>query len=189
MHTNGSLCIPSLFQPQCSQNLSQPPRIIALPHLQEAKDYTSNTGSPLEQLEKWFGKYVTFPEGLWEHWPEKSGTPFAYRDDLCAARAHFVHEFILQQPEQEIIIMSHGEFCHFMVNQRDDGSNPELWVEQKNAEGFPMKLVKKEDLKGTKKIWGEEKTGLYQLQVFDELKDYVKSRNRTDRLNVFLSVY
>ena len=52
-----------------------------------------------------------------------------------------------------------------------------------------MKLVKKEDLKGTKKIWGKYKTGLYQLQVFDELKDYVKSRNRTDRLNVFLSVY
>ena len=136
MHTNGSLCIPSLFQPQCSQNLSQPPRIIALPHLQEAKDYTSNTGSPLEQLEKWFGKYVTFPEGLWEHWPEKSGTPFAYRDDLCAARAHFVHEFILQQPEQEIIIMSHGEFCHFMVNQWDDGSNPERWIEQKMPRDF-----------------------------------------------------
>jgi broad specificity phosphatase PhoE len=52
------------FNPDAAKIFSQPPRIIALPHLQEAKDYTSNTGSPVDQLEKWFGKYVTFPEGL-----------------------------------------------------------------------------------------------------------------------------
>ena len=157
--------------------------------MQEAKEGESNTGSPLDQLEKWFGKYVTFPEGLWEHWPKKSGTPFAYRDDLCAARAHFVHEFILQRPENEIIIMSHGEFCHFMVNQWDDCGDAELWIEQKNAEGFPMKLVKKEDSKGTKQIWGEEKTGLYQLQVFNELKEHVNSRIRADRFKALSSIY
>jgi hypothetical protein len=152
--------------------------------LQEAKNSTSNIGSPLDQLEKWFGKYVTFPEGLWEHWPKRAGTPFAYGDNLCAARAHFVHEFILQQPEKEIIIVSHGEFSHFVVNQWADGWPAERWFTQRNAEGLPMKLVKKEDSKGTKNIWGEEKTGLYQLQVFDELKDYVNScigaeRNRS----------
>ena len=169
------------FNPDAAKIFSQPPRIIALPHLQEAKDYTSNTGSPVDQLEKWFGKYVTFPEGLWEHWPKRDGTPFEYRDDLCAARAHFVHEFILQQPENEIIIMSHGEFCHFVVNQWADRHPAERWFQAKNAEGFPMKLVKKEDSKGTKIIWGEEKTGLYQLQVFDELKDEVDSRIRAER--------
>ena len=40
-----------------------------------------------------------------------------------------------------------------------------------------------------KQIWGEEKTGLYQLQVFDELEDHVNSRIRADRLKALSSVY
>ena len=77
--------------------------------------------------------------------------------------------------------MSHREFSHFVVNQWADRWPAECWFTQRNAEGLPMKLVKKEDSKGTEIIWGEEKTGLYQLQVFDELKDYVKSSIRAKR--------
>jgi hypothetical protein len=42
----------------------KPPRIIALPHLEEVGDYPANVGSPFDLLEQWFRKYVTFPEGL-----------------------------------------------------------------------------------------------------------------------------
>jgi broad specificity phosphatase PhoE len=196
---------PSL-NPDAAKIFRQPPRIIALPHLVEVGDYPANVGSPLDQLERWFGKYVTFPEGLWEHWPKKAGTPFADQDHLCQARAYFVHDFILQQPDKEVVIVSHGDFCHFLVNRWTFGNwlwcNPG-WLNQENAQGWPMKLVKKENSEGDNpegdysdgdysdgdysdgetfegetfeeetRIPETEKTGLYQLQVFDELKDHV----------------
>jgi len=124
-------------------------------------------------------KICDFPGGSVGTLAKKAGTPFADQDRLCQARAYFFHDFILQQPDKEVIIVSHGDFCHFLVNRWTDSGwlwcNPG-WFDQENAQGWPMKLVKKKRGK-TRKIrkLEKEKTGLYQLQVFDELKDHVDS--------------
>jgi len=112
------------FHPSFNDNATKlfptsAPRIIALPHLQEVSQEPCDTGSSLASLKSEYGEYVEFPEEYFpcDDWFQKDGTCFANENSLLSARAEFVRGYILQQSCEEIIVVTHGDFSHFLVNR------------------------------------------------------------------------
>ena len=124
------------------------PRILAMPHLQEATENLCDTGSSLETLKEEYGKHVNFPDEFFssDDWIIKSGTAFANDNELLNKRAEFVKKFIKEQPDQEIIVVTHGNFSHFLVNKWLYGAGcGSLFNGLGYTEGTPFKLVTRED--------------------------------------------
>jgi broad specificity phosphatase PhoE len=121
------------------------PTFLALPQLQECSNDPCDTGSSLDILKKHFPE-VEFRDELFdsEDWLNKShGTPYDWDFDMLAKRAKFVRDYIRQQPDCEIIVMTHGGFARFMVNRWNDGPG---WDHHKledlqNAQGAPFHIV------------------------------------------------
>ena len=123
------------------------PRIIAFPHLQECSELPSDTGLSLAFLKSEYGQYIEFPDEFFsEDWFIKEGTWLASNHDLIISRAEFVRKFILEQTSQEVIVMTHGNFAHFLVNRWFDepGWEPSLFYNLHNACGTVMVLKKKQ---------------------------------------------
>jgi len=118
-----------------------PPRFIALPHLQEVSELPCDTGSSLSSLRKEYGEYVDFPDEHFDSddWFRKENTPFAYDTVLISKRAKFVREYLKQCQHEEVIVVTHGDFYHFLVNRGlygpDRGSR---FDNLKYAAGLPM---------------------------------------------------
>lgn len=124
------------------------PRIVSIPHLQETTENPCDTGSSLSSLKAEFGELVEFPEDLFpcDEWYGKHGTAFANDNDLLGKRAAFVRSFILQCPDEEIVIVTHGDFCHFLVNRWLFGAGcGTLFNGLDRAKGVPQRLVSTTD--------------------------------------------
>src|SRR5271154_856073 len=122
------------------------PRIIALPHLQEVSEKPCDTGSSLASLKSEYGEYVEFPEGFFDcnTWFKKDGTIFSNENSLLSRRAEFVREYILGQLCEEVIVMTHGDFSHFLVNRWLYGPGcGTLFDGLQHACGTPMVLKEK----------------------------------------------
>jgi broad specificity phosphatase PhoE len=131
------------FNQMAMKYFSKIPRILAMPHLQEITENPCDTGSPLEQLKRDYGKYITFEDRFFEtdDWLVKSGTSFANNNQLLNERAEFVRKFIKEQSDQEIIVMTHGDFSHFLVNRWLYGVGcGTLFNNLRHAAGIPMSL-------------------------------------------------
>ena len=123
------------------------PRILALPHLQETNEYPCDTGSSLESLKADFGDYIEFPEEYFpENWFVKKETWLADDNKSLNTRAEFVKQFIVEQScHKEIIVMTHANFAHFLVNRWMYGMGcGSKFDGLHNAEGRPMVLREKD---------------------------------------------
>jgi Histidine phosphatase superfamily (branch 1) len=121
----------------------QPPRFLALPHLQEVTEKPCDTGTSLAFLKKSYGQFIEFPDDLFHSdiWFVKHGTVFADENALLSNRAKFVRAYIKQCGSEEIIVMTHGDFSHFLVNEWLYGPGcGTLFNGLKQAAGLPMAL-------------------------------------------------
>jgi broad specificity phosphatase PhoE len=136
------------FNRDCATLFSQNPLILAMPHLQETTENLCDTGSPLEKLKQEYGKYISFPDEFFssDDWFVKSGTAFANDNELLNQRAEFVKKFIKEQLDQEVIVVTHGDFSHFLVNKWLYGAGcGSLFNGLGYAKGTPFTLVTRED--------------------------------------------
>jgi broad specificity phosphatase PhoE len=132
------------FNSDIPNPLPQSPRIMALPQLQEITENPCDTGSSLDLLKAEFGEYVEFQDLYFgsDDWLVKGGTLYADDNDMLSKRADFTKVIIRQQPDREIIVMTHGDFSHFLVNRWLYGPGcGTLFNGLKNATGIPMVLV------------------------------------------------
>jgi len=86
-----------------------PPKpLILLSRLQEANDFPCDTGSSrsqLEQIEEFNGIDFSLLE---DDWNSKKGE-FAADPKTVAARAHWVRKWLRERPEQNIVVVAHGD--------------------------------------------------------------------------------
>jgi broad specificity phosphatase PhoE len=120
------------------------PTFIALPQLQECSAKPCDTGSSLDILKKEFPFSGLFKDTGFEseNWLNKSeGTPYADDSEMLSKRAEFVRNYIRRQWDNEIIIVTHGDFSHHLVNQYLYGPGcGSLFNPLNNAEGVSMAL-------------------------------------------------
>ena len=124
------------------------PRILAIPHLQEITENPCDTCSPLKQLKSDYGKYVIFEDKFFKSsdWLVKTGTSYANDNQLLNERAEFVRRFIMEQDDEEIIVTTHGDFSHFLVNRWLYGAGcGTLFNCLGHAMGIPMSLFCRDD--------------------------------------------
>jgi len=121
------------------------PTIIALPQLQEISDENPcDRGSSLEILQSEFGDYVVFNKDYFSSdWPEKKNNQYSMDNASLAKRAKWVRDFVQQQKDREIIIVTHNDFSRFLVNKwlYGPGCGP-LFDGLENACGVPMVICK-----------------------------------------------
>ena len=134
--------------PRAAHYFDHLPRIVCLPHLQETTESPCDTGSPLSMLKAEYGEHVEFPEDFFgdEEWYKKAGTVFANDNELLSKRAEFVRNFILQCSDQEIVVVTHGDFSHFLVNRWLFGPGcGTIFNGLQHAKGVPVQLVRTAD--------------------------------------------
>lgn len=109
------------------------PDFIAMPELQECSLANCDTGVSLEELREKYGEYVSFPgdrfceptseQGHAEDlrpWYVKDLKNPNWPDDTIALskRAKWVRDWINKLPKgTELIIVGHGDFNKFLINQ------------------------------------------------------------------------
>lgn len=93
-------------------------RILAIADAQEASADLSDTGSPIEMLQSAFPAEVVDLRLLKDGWWKKDGdnTP---DDKHCHARAEKLRRYLKKRPEQNIVLVGHGKFFHFMTGNID----------------------------------------------------------------------
>ena len=121
----------------------QAPRFLALPQLQEVSENPCDTGISLSSLKKEYGEYIEFSDEWFEsdEWFRKQNTTFANENVLLGKRAKSVRDFLNQSPHEEVIVVTHGDFSHFLVNRWLYGQGcGSLFNGLKPAAGVPMIL-------------------------------------------------
>lgn len=133
-----------------------PPKIIAVPELQECSLDECDTESPVNVLRRKYREWVEFPEELFR------GTPYGGLTDLnprpwlvkgmvakwmnkvdaLRERAQSVREDINRMEEMQVIVVAHGNFNMFLINQWQDESQREInWKYYERGEGRPVVIV------------------------------------------------
>lgn len=119
------------------------PRFLALPQLQEVSENPCDTGISLSSLKKEYCEYIEFPDEWFESDERfrKQNTTFANENVLLGKRAKSVLDFLNQSPHEEVIVVTHGDFSHFLVNRWLYGQGcGSLFNGLKPAAGVPMIL-------------------------------------------------
>lgn len=77
-----------------------------------------NLSTPLEELKKEFGSDIEFPEDLFDSddWLTKNGV-HNHKTSNISARAEFMRQMILKVEEDEIVVVTHADFGHFLVKR------------------------------------------------------------------------
>ena len=134
--------------------------MIALPKLQECSTEMCDTGSSLEDLQHTYGEYVYFPEDLFRSrhipggcvrcprpWFMKEEPKWDDEVDVLRKRASWARRLIDKVRDREIIVVAHGDFNKFLVNQwsADGEEDREIdWRYYGRGEGRPVVVVAKE---------------------------------------------
>jgi broad specificity phosphatase PhoE len=74
---------------------------------------------PLEFLKEKYGKELEFPDDWFstDDWLIKRGTEYEDNDRLFAKRAEFVRQYIKGLEDREVVVVTHGDFAHYLANQ------------------------------------------------------------------------
>lgn len=103
-------------------------KILALPLAQEATDKPANTPSDIGKLQAEYGDIVDFHRCLdtYTDYDSKEGR-WAPGPDSLKARATELRKFLRDREEEEIVVVSHGDFLHY-VSGDVDGEGEQLKV-------------------------------------------------------------
>jgi broad specificity phosphatase PhoE len=95
--------------------------ILALPLAQEATSEPANTPSDIERLKKEYGDVVNFERCIetYSDFNTKQGL-WAPDGGSLKARALELRRFLCSRPEQDIVVVSHGEFLHYVSGDLDE---------------------------------------------------------------------
>lgn len=95
--------------------------ILALPLAQEATDLPANTPSDVQRLQKEFGDVCNFHRcsDVYTDFNTKKGK-WASDGDSLKARALELRRFLRDCDEQEIVVVSHGDFLHYVSGDLDE---------------------------------------------------------------------
>ena len=105
-------------------------KILALPLAQEATDKPANTPTRIGLLKEEFGDIVNFQRCMDSHlsdYDSKRGR-WACDAHTLAARARELRLFLRDREEDEVVVVSHGDFLHYVsgdVNQEGEQQNGE----------------------------------------------------------------
>jgi broad specificity phosphatase PhoE len=95
-------------------------KILALPLAQEAPAEPANTPSGIKSLEKEYGDIVNFDRCYeYSDYDSKKGA-FAPDGKSLEARAATLRRFLRDREEEEIVVVSHGQFLHYVSRDVDD---------------------------------------------------------------------
>ncbi|KAH7409887.1 histidine phosphatase superfamily [Phaeosphaeria sp. MPI-PUGE-AT-0046c] len=99
-------------------------KILALPLAQEATDKPANTPSDIGRLQKEYGDIVDFHRCLdtYTDFNTKKGR-WSPDGHSLQARALELRRFLRDREEQEIVIVSHGDFLHYVSGDIDEEGN------------------------------------------------------------------
>ena len=123
-------------------------RVIANPDLQEVTTDLCDTGTPLDVLRKEFPQ-IQFPDDLFpDVWPRnptvcpvKDGTIYADTRPAIQARANrFQHWLKNDLDDNEVIVLTHGSFAHFLFNHWHEKTGLSLTTQLENGQARPMTL-------------------------------------------------
>lgn len=94
-------------------------KVIALPETQETADVPCDTGSDLSVLKKEMeGKPVDLSLVM-EGWNSKTGR-WAPTSDAIEIRAREARQWLKARPEEEIVLVTHGGFLHYLTEEWTD---------------------------------------------------------------------
>lgn len=98
--------------------------ILALPLAQEATDLPANTPSDINKLKKEYGDVVDFHRCMdtYVDYDSKQGR-FAPDGKSLHTRALELRRFLRDRDEQEVVVVSHGDFLHYVTGDVDDEGN------------------------------------------------------------------
>ncbi|OQE40115.1 hypothetical protein PENCOP_c006G08059 [Penicillium coprophilum] len=101
-------------------------KLIALPDLQELSNFACDVGTDLVDLQKEIDE-ANLPVNLSfveEGWTKKTGRYEPTREKI-QARARDTRRWLKARPEEEIAVVSHGGFLHFLTEDWEDGCKHE----------------------------------------------------------------
>ncbi|KAK5942708.1 hypothetical protein PMZ80_005274 [Knufia obscura] len=103
------------FKPEIERGM----QILAVPEAQECLDDPSDTGSPASDLKSsgWPDGLIDYPL-LSENWYVKEGIN-APNDLAWRARAQKLRRLLRERPEQNIVLVTHGMFGHYITEHID----------------------------------------------------------------------
>ncbi|KAB8576222.1 hypothetical protein FH972_025750 [Carpinus fangiana] len=133
------------FAPLLKPEAGRPNRtkVLALPDAQEANADPSNTGHPLAAILADGAKY--FPPAATEvDWSQVELAPYWYTNSgiydvhrgACGERAKRFRQWLRTRDEEEVVVVGHGMFWHFVTGNMEAGSaedGPDVWVTQQTG--------------------------------------------------------
>ena len=94
-------------------------KVLALPEAQETNDVPCDTGLDPKDLQ---GEFAGKPVDLSlvrEGWNTKTGK-WAPEREALKNRAREVRRWLKARPEKEIVLVTHGGFCHYLTEEWGD---------------------------------------------------------------------
>ncbi|KAN0065305.1 hypothetical protein ACQY0O_001140 [Thecaphora frezii] len=100
-------------------------KVVVLPQLQECNDFPCDTGSAREELEA-DPELAGFDfSNLTPDWTSKQGF-YAADEASLTARAQWIRQYLRSRPEQEIVVMAHGDILRRITQQPYPWKNAEV---------------------------------------------------------------
>jgi broad specificity phosphatase PhoE len=122
-------------------------KIVALPLAQESTDKPANTPSSLDKVGEEYGDVVDFTrcKEIFSEYNVKRGI-FAPESDSLEARARELRCFLRDRDEDEVVVVSHGDFLHHVSGDVDE-EGEQVGGDWENAEvrSFRFEPVGHED--------------------------------------------
>ncbi|CCF49364.1 hypothetical protein NDA11_004457 [Ustilago hordei] len=100
-------------------------KVVLLPQLQECNDFPCDTGSPREVLERDPELQGFDLSPLTPDWTSKQGF-YAADEETLNKRAQWVRQYLRSRPEQDIVVMAHGDILRRITQQPYPWKNAEV---------------------------------------------------------------
>ena len=89
-------------------------KVIALPEAQETSDLPCDTGSDIDALREEFAEKPVDLDLVKKGWDSKMGK-WAATSTAIEARAKEARVWLRDRPEEEVVVVTHGGFLHFLT--------------------------------------------------------------------------
>jgi len=120
------------FSPAVKRGL----RVVALPIAQESSDETSDVGSSASKIAELFDSSQVDLSNVEDGWNGKNGI-YSSETATVKSRAVKLRRWLRSREEDEIVLISHGRFCHFITGDVDDeGEQTTGWWQDAELRSF-----------------------------------------------------